>query len=345
MKRTFKEEPMDDLDLLRGLGTDLVVPEKDTVAHARHNLLLATNKSARLHQARRRKTRWLVGVPAVAALVVAILVMQSALPSKQGGPLPAAAIVLDQLANTASQQPADGPAGPGQYWYAKVQGFTLNQATPSTGTYFYGVSTTEEQWKGTDRSGKIGDSGSTVTFPTSEDRAAWVAAGSPALGGTPGWSTFKPGDYVAPTDLSGLPSDPAALLALIRQREIEGGPPGDKETLAIIFDLLHYGYAPPEVRAGLFQAIAMLDGVTNVGPMDDPLGRPGVGLATTSPQGLTMDIIIFDPQTSVLLAEESKVLAQQDPCTQFGGCPPVGTLKSWSAYVASGVVDSLDQRL
>jgi len=352
---------MDDLELLQTLGEDLTEPEDRVVARARANLMSAIEASGAVPRIHRAKRRWLVAVPAVAALLVAVFVAQSVLPSQHGGPAPAAAVVLSQLANTAAGQPAQAPLVAGQYLYDRSENSVVKESRPSTGAFSYEVTYTLDQWVGTDGSGRQAVSGGAFTFPTPQDRAAWVAAGSPALPVYPNSShIFAPGGLSFPADNSGLPTDPAALLAQIRKPKIEGGTYGIRGDFVVIGDLLRDGNLPPDVRAGLFKAAAMLEGVTNLGPMNDPLGRPGVGLAVgapsadpmSSPAGVAVplsnadyaSILIFDSQTSTLLAQEDEVLTQQDPCTQSGGCPPVGTLTYWQAFVTSGVADSTDQR-
>jgi hypothetical protein len=115
-------------------------------------------------------------------------------------------------------------------------------------------------------------------------------------------------------NLSNVPTDPAKLKRLIERRKLGGGPPGDAETFQIIEDLLHYSYAPPAVRSALYTIASQLPGVRLIGPTHDQLGRPGTGVAygLPQPQGHTSkvldDELIFDPQTSTLLATQWVVL-------------------------------------
>jgi hypothetical protein len=90
-----------------------------------------------------------------------------------------------------------------------------------------------------------------------------------------GSKVWGPGDFVRPRDLSDLSTDPAVILKMMRRREIGGGPSGDWESFELFMDLLRSGYAPPAVRAAIFRAASMLDGVVSDGPMTDHLGRPG----------------------------------------------------------------------
>jgi hypothetical protein len=123
------------------------------------------------------------------------------------------------------------------------------------------------------------------------------------------------------------------LKELIESRKLGYGPPGDAETFQIIGDLLRRTGAPPAVRAALYTIASQLPGVELIGPTRDQLGRPGTGVAYVS-RG-QRDELIFDPQTSGLLAEQTSVV-QRSKDNPF----PPGSVISWTAYLASGVVDS-----
>jgi hypothetical protein len=171
---------------------------------------------------------------------------------------------------------------------------------------------------------------------TSADRDAWLAAGKPDLTGDRNSDqSFQRGGLTY-VDLSNVPSDPVQLKRLIESRTIEGGPPGDAETFTIIGDLLRETYAPPAVRSALYTIASQLPGVELVGRVHDQLGRSGVAVAFTS-HGVSHELI-FDPQTSALLAERQQVVAD-DP-SQTATWVPVGTVLESTAYVSSGIVDS-----
>jgi hypothetical protein len=273
------------------------------------------------------RRRWLVavvGATAVAAVAAAVMALLPA--GDTGGPSPAAAAVLLHAGRTAAKQPATSPPGPGQYVYTKSEGVLGGTTVPDGGQAFNTVQHyTREQWIGTDGSGRILQVAGTPTFPTSADRAAWVADGKPNLDDGSGniHATFKPGGLYY-LDLSNVPTDPEALKQLIEQRKLESGPPGDAETFTIIGDLLRDSYAPPAVRSALYQVAAQLPGVVLIGATHDQLGRPGTAVGYTS-NGYTQELII-DPQTSALLAEQT--------------IDNTGTVAGWTAYLSSGVVDS-----
>ena len=265
---------------------------------------------------------------AVAAVAVAAIIASVVLPSGEtGGASPAAAAVLRHAAKTAASQQATAPPAAGQFVYTKSEGVVENTTVPAGGKAFNVFQTmTREAWIAPDGSGRIHQVEGQARFATPADRAAWIADGRPDLNDGSGNedTTLDPGglSYV---DLSKLPTDPAQLKRLIENRTIEGGPSGDAETFTIIGDLLRETYAPPAVRAALYTIASELPGVELVGATHDHLGRPGTAVAFVS-HGFGHELI-FDPQSSALLAEQTVVEG-------------TGSVLDWTCYLSSGVVDS-----
>ena len=269
---------------------------------------------------RRRFTFGAAGVAAAVAVAAAVVLFGT----NGAGPSPAAAAVLHHAARTAALQPATDPPAAGQFVYTKSDGSVVDTAVTHGQTINFYESSTREAWIGPDGSGRLRTTNGPPRFVTPADKAAWVAAGKPTLTGSSNSDeTFAAGG-LSYLDLSKLPSDPAQLKQLIDDRQIEGGPAGDAETFTIIGDLLRETYASPAVRAGLFTVASQLPGVELVGQVHDQLGRSGTAVAYTS-GGISHELI-FDPQTSALLAER-----------QVAGD---GTVTESTAYVDSGVVDS-----
>ena len=98
---------------------------------------------------------------------------------------------------------------------------------------------------------------------------------------------------------------PDALLQVIEDRTIVGGPPGDAETFVLIGDLLRETYASPALRAALYEVAAGLPGVELIGNVRDASGRPGVAVAYEH-DGARNELI-FDPETAAMLGESSVV--------------------------------------
>jgi hypothetical protein len=284
--------------------------------------------------ARRRVRRAALG--AAAALTAAAIAVTALLPAGGGGPSPAAAAVLRHAARAAARQPVVEPPRPGQFVYTKSESLFMDTAVTQQQTIDYYEHVTREAWIGPDGSGRIREAESTPGFVTDADRAAWVAAGKPDLtGGRNSDHTWGAGglDYL---NLGKLPTAPSQLKQLIEDRTIEGGPPGDAETFTIIGDLLRETYAPPGVRSALYTIASQLPGVQLVGRTRDQLGRPGIAVAYVS--HAVSHELIFDPDTSALLAERQQVVGTDS--SQVQPRVPVGTVLESTAYVNSGVVDS-----
>ena len=277
-----------------------------------------------------RHRRFALGTAALAA-AVAVAAGVVLFGADGAGPSPAAAAMLRHAARTAAQQPATDPPASGQFVYTKSEGSVVNTAAIHGQAINFYERVTREAWIGPDGSGRLRESHSPPRFVTTADRDAWVAAGKPDLSGNGNSDETFPSGGLSYLDLSKLPTDPAQLKQLIDERKVEGGPPGDAETFTIIGDLLRETYAPPGVRSALFTIASQLPGVQLVGTVQDELGRSGTAVAYVS-NGVSHELI-FDPQSSALLAERQVV-------TGDGAWAPVGTVVESTDYASSGVVDS-----
>jgi hypothetical protein len=337
---------MNAYDLLERLGEVEPIDQRvmDTTARSLHRAVAegvaadvgGVERLPRLVRTRRRWVRRVVAVAAAAALIgVATVVIR---PGSTGGPTPAAAAELEQLAQVAAAQPAATPPGPGQYQYTDSQEAYTSSTYDGPGhSYTVQLPETRQIWIGADGSGRLLETFGAAIFLSPQDRADWVTAGSPDLATAPTDESFGPGGLSdGPTDLSTLPTDPSALAALISSRRIEGGPPGPSEDFAQIGDLLRETDASPALRAALYQVAANLPGVLLLGAVADHSGRPGVGVGYN--WGGVQHELIFDPTTSALLGEEDVTVATG---WKPGTTPtePVGTVNDWVVYLQSGVVD------
>ena len=282
-----------------------------------------------------RRRRWPVAIGAAAAVAAATVAVSALLPAGEtGGPSPAAAAALLRAARAAARQLPTATPAAGQFVYTKSESLVENTAVVDRQAIDFFQTQTREIWISPDGSGRIRVHNGSPRFVTSSDRAAWVAAGEPQLtGGVNSSETFGPGG-LSYLDLSKLPTDPAQLEQLIENRTVEGGPPGVAETFTIIGDLLRETYAPPGLRSALYTIASGLPGVQLIGTTHDHFGRPGIAVAYVS-DGLSHQLI-FDPQTSALLGEQTTV---EDP-SQVQPAVNAGTVLGWTAYVGSGVVDS-----
>jgi hypothetical protein len=335
-------------------------PEARRLLHGIMQLPASEHWSARP----RRRPRGLVLTVAAGAATAAAGATALALGllpgAASGHPQAATVAALYKLSRVAARQSAAGPPGPGQFQYTSSVG--INQACTAARLYFcVNYREQREIWIGADGSGRIRETASDPAFPSAKDRHNWIALGKPKLLTGPSDDHFGPGGLSdGPVDLSKLPTDPAQLAALISSRKIEGGPPGPAEDFVQVGDLLRESDASPALRAALFKVAAGIPGVKLLGTVTDSDGRPGIAIAyphsasnepspmpsaspsaTASPsaspgpgdgsQGTVLNELIFDPDTSGLLAEQT-VLVRPDNSTKLLG---------YSDYLLSGVVGSV----
>lgn len=132
-------------------------------------------------------------------------------------------------------------------------------------------------------------------------------------------------EYVA-----SLPTDPDALLRLIRKETRGHGQDPDQQAFTTIGDLLAETWAPPRVSAALYRAAARIPGVTVVRTAVDAAGREGVAVARTARGQQTQ--WIFDRTTHAFLGERTVLTAS-------GAAGPAGTVTGSSAVLARAAVD------
>ena len=201
----------------------------------------------------RRRHRAMARPASIAAAVVAVLVAGGIAlsPGSPSGPPSAGASELGQLALAAGAQPTPDVPGPGQYQYTlSVEAYTSSGVD---GPHPYTVQLPEHRqiWIAPDGSGRLAETFGSAIFLSPQDRADWVAAGSPDLTSAASDTTFGPGGLSdGPTDLTKLPTDATTLGALISSCHIEGGPPGPAEDFTQVGDLLRETDAPPALRNG-----------------------------------------------------------------------------------------------
>ncbi|MFJ9445916.1 CU044_5270 family protein [Kitasatospora sp. NPDC101235] len=140
----------------------------------------------------------------------------------------------------------------------------------------------------------------------------------------------------APTHayVASLPTDPDALLKLIREQTRGEGQDPDQRAFTAIGDLLAETWAPPQVSAALCRAAERIPGVTVVASAVDAAGREGVAVARTAHGQQTQ--WVFDRTTYAFLGERT-VLAEA------GDAGPAGTVVGTSAVLAKAAVDRVGE--
>jgi hypothetical protein len=136
--------------------------------------------------------------------------------------------------------------------------------------------------------------------------------------------------------LQRLPEDPDALRAWlvgIARHDLDPSASAAVVDLNVaneLSDLLVDFPVPPGVRAAAFRALADMPNVASIGPMRDELGRAGVGIEigtrgvdaiavlgdgspVVAPAGELTRTLIIDPDTSLVLADETSIGNRSDP--------------------------------
>jgi hypothetical protein len=327
---------MDEMTLLGELRAGLPAARAEARAAARGQLVARIDEAERPRRSRSSawrsgRVRLLAAGTAVAAVTAALVLGAF---SGGGQVAPAAATVLRDAARAAAIQAPVSP-GPGQFVFTRARSAYLS----SSGGWSVLSPSRRETWISLDgsRKGRVRTVYGKPRFVSPDQRAAWVAAGSPPLAraGTVEDATISGASIVDPAL---LPADPDALLEKIEARAIRGveGPPGEAETFVLIGDLLRQAYLPAAVRAALYEAAAELPGVESLGEVSDPVGRPGLGVAYTD-RG-TRHELILDAETAALLGERETLVGGGAP---YGFSAPPGTTIGWAAYLEAKVVDSI----
>ena len=190
-------------------------------------------------------------------------------------------------------------------------------------------------------------------FITENDREAWVADGR---AGVKSMEAGTSTDSLGKNEPLDIPADPSLLLDQLRAKagryahdiypppdssgaSQESYDPVDVEVFSLIGEDLRERSATPAQRSALFEAASRLNGIELVGDVTDSVGRPGIAVAMTDPRDGIRDTFIFDPNTSVLLAEE-EVIADDDNTYGY----PVGTVIGHSTYLERAIVDKAGER-
>ena len=150
--------------------------------------------------------------------------------------------------------------------------------------------------------------------------------------------------------LATLPSDPDRMMAAIRKEhaigDIKGETAAQRDWREI--DVLYRSVLiPPNAQAGLFRALAKIQGARVEKGIKDPIGRPAIGVlvyydkpAPSGSQG--KQELYFDPETYAYLGEESG--AAPPPPGADGPTMSPEDLKMVDVRNAWGVVDKPGER-
>jgi hypothetical protein len=316
-----------ELELITAFRAGVAEPDAQRTMHARAMLVRAMQPGTTPsdHATRARRRSWRVAGAVAAALAVALLA--PALVPDRDVPPASAAEFLQTQARIAIDRPAVWPVQPSQFLYTERIEWNREcdqgESDPTWHCTALGVGAfTHQTWIAPDGSGR-------ECFIGLED-ATGPPCGDDAAG------------MLTPIDLSRLPSDAHELLARAEAGTLPGmradSGSSDTDTIAGILGLLVQPTASPELRAGLYEAAAMVPGTELLGQVQDETGRSGTGIASTF-KGTRVEVI-FDPQTSDVLGTKTEQVAT---APGDGSGTPLG-VTNWDVFRTTAVVDAIGDR-
>jgi hypothetical protein len=305
----------DDLPILDELGADL----------------------RRAFRTRERRRRRRLPAAALAAAAAATFALVTGLDT--GHVAPTAAEALRRAARAALDAPAPFPRAD-QYFYVHSSRIDLTTPEPPRPGEAGLVTTERRFWISLERPGHLEQRFVAARFPGATE--AQRRAGEEQVRGLSKTyplgraHRFHLGDFkLTREQLLAFPTDPRTVYDRLRANVGGRGHSPDGEVFTEIGDALREQPAPAALRAGLYGALALIPGIELVGDVTDRVGRRGVAVAFTE-IGVRNELI-FDPDTSELLAERSVLL---DP--KAAEIPlPAGTVIGDSVYLERAVADEL----
>lgn len=310
----------------------------------------ATTRRTRRPSTKAKRRRYFVAVPLTAALL-AIVVAGLPGENKDGQPtLP----VLARVAQAAAAQASIDSSLP--YAYLKTQYTGISTSVAGGRAWSVNAPTIRELWLARDGSGRVRITEGPPRWVSAGDREAWEASGRPTPithhGGSQvmeeeiATGTFR--NFLSGgTPLSEIPTDATDLAAWLEQKVQDpnsGAGAGNGfsvavRTLTFAAEVLSNPFAPPELRAALFEAQGQIPGIEYLGEVKDELGRPGVAVGAKSANSgaPTIYSMVFDPKTSQVLATQEEVLEAPAALSDEGYPRTESVL-----YLASGATSSLD---
>ncbi|MEY2241911.1 CU044_5270 family protein [Streptomyces sp. BF23-18] len=109
-------------------------------------------------------------------------------------------------------------------------------------------------------------------------------------------------DHPTYTWLSSLPTDPDALLTLLRRDvRVSDGESREQAVFSLIGDLLSQTLMPPRNTAALYKAAARIPGVKEIPDAVDVAGRHGIAITREDASSATRDEWIFDKRSLAFL--------------------------------------------
>ncbi|HWH21296.1 MAG TPA: CU044_5270 family protein [Solirubrobacterales bacterium] len=264
---------------------------------------------------RRRSPALAFGAAAAVAVAVLIAVLALTGGGEEEDQLSAA---LDGAAARAAAAPS--PAGAQPFTYLKTREISVRTTDADRRSWNVDQSTTREEWVTPDGSGRLRIVAGPSRFVGSGDRVEWEGAGRPRFL-TLGFGGRTEDRWISAGQLRGrvvsLPIEPGALAVRLTEEaaDAQGEGPLAAATLQLIAEDLRNPVASPELRRALYEAAKRIPGIEYLGDLTDADGRSGVGIGVTSSSAGRPRLysLIFDPDTSQVLATEETALSEGGP--------------------------------
>lgn len=336
---------MDELTLLRKVRNDVADPTTEALTAGRAALFNTINGVEPARRTRRRGVK-IAGLSALGAgvLTVALVATNIAgLANWRGGAEPAAAEVLHSAA-LATLETSDPVVGPGQFLKLSTTAMNAVGVQSENGGEFVNFLqiVSDELYIPADR----GDdwvwhrhpSDIQGTFGPESEVAArkWVDSNAnfEELLQAPAGGFYGGNSDAGYSDLADLPRDTEELLAHIRLVTVGQSHSPDDAAMTFIVERLQTGAVPADLRSALYNAAALIPGVTITEEQATLNGQTGIAIGRDE-ANLERQEIIIDPETGMYIGRRQVTLSGYDDI-------PAGTVTGWSTITAT-VVDSAPQ--
>lgn len=351
LRQDVPEMSREAFDAGRGRLAAVLTPERVTTGP---EPVVAVARPGKRRLLRSPPRKLAVSAAAVVALAGGVFVVQAARPD---GAVPVASATAQLNAAAARIDPTDQPIAPGQYRYVAWHSWELSTTmlivpgdldTPIR----FLEETTNETWvpaddpaSCTERQTRSGDYRWLAGDEEQAKRAGLVPPAPRSFGMSDVCTVAifpmanqnedeairGPGGAPSAEFMTSLPRDPAQLYELLRADTSPYHNP-DVEVLSHVSITLFSGIVPADLRAALYEAIALIPGLEVTEQVANLDGRKGTAFGL-SRGGTRLDVII-DPDTGQFIGER-----EVDESGDMG--VPPGTVVSYSSMTTPVVVDTI----
>jgi hypothetical protein len=335
---------MDDLQLLQRTGSPGGTPTSAVLARGRQQLFaqIAAEESTTaaapgtVHHLKRRPQRILLASAAAVVIAAGAVVIDVARTDSSGATAEAATVLRE--AASLSLTATDPTLVDGQYLRIDMDAaYTSSFASPAGEQAMWLTSQDGQLYVPADTSGEwvwVREDRVPERFFNEADRAVADQVLQDGVE-TPGETLTADGGAFYGTDqlflgmpmdeaITTVPRDPQELLDLIDERAPSGEESVSARAFTSIANFLRTGAVPGELRAALYEAMVLIDGVDvteQQATLDD---RSGTAIGLESPDTASRQDIIVDVATGLLIGERTTTLSGFNDI-------PAGTVTSWTA--------------